>query len=446
MANIVDKVDSEQIEDVELKAALHNLRAHLVPRPSEDEGDPLNWPMNLKLLILCQVCWLAFTTITIAMNGVGPFIWISLANVYGRRFVYLFTTLIGFGTALGCGFTNSFATVTDLFFYHQRGRALGLFTVMLTSGAHFAALFGGPVAKFVGWRRIFWITAAMNFCTLAVLVVALPETMYYKPRTYSDTNTEAPKLTMEKYQQLLRPWATFPGVRLKAKHIVIPAFRMALYPSVLFPSLYYASQYCFTAIFPAVTYSIIFQERCWNPFQCGMAYGGTMTIGSIASEFAAGRIIDKIIRREATRLNVDNPPPEVRFKGLWTGAALVPAGLLIFGCTMHYKTHWVGPLAGMFIGIFGIQIIATVCYTYSIDSYRVEGSEVAQFFNFCRQSTSCTIAFYGVDLCKRIGYQYAFLMLRLWGVSLLLRRERLGKPRNVSVAEEIIAGYGLTRP
>jgi MFS family permease len=218
------------------------------------------------------------------------------------------TTVIGFATALGSGFTQTFgalvgvrainglfpvsmalgpATVTDLFFYHQRGRALGLFTVMLTSGSHFAALFGGPVAKFLGWRWIFWITAAMNFCTLALIVVALPETMYYKARTYSDSSTEAPKLTMAQYRQLLRPWTTFPGVHLKAKHFVLPAFRMAFYPSVIFPSLYYSTQYCFSAIFPAVTYSIILQERFgWNALQCGLAYGGTMTIGSISGEVA----------------------------------------------------------------------------------------------------------------------------------------------------------------
>lgn len=169
----------------------------------------------------------------------------------------------------------------------------------------------------------------------------------------------------------------------------------------------------------------------------------------------AGRIIDDVIRREAKRRNVDSPPPETRFKGLWTGAILVPAGLLIFGFTMRYETHWSGPLAGMFIGIFGIQVVATVCYTYSIDSYRVESSEVAQFFNFCRQSTSCTIAFYGIKLCEAIGYQFAFLMFALVGSVLAFLpivwlmwkgesvRERLGMPTNVSVGEEIISDYNV---
>jgi hypothetical protein len=60
------KHDNAEVEDVEeLKSAVYNPRAHLVPRPSEDEGDPLNWPMKLKLLILFQVCWLAFVSLSL---------------------------------------------------------------------------------------------------------------------------------------------------------------------------------------------------------------------------------------------------------------------------------------------------------------------------------------------------------------------------------------------
>lgn len=55
-------MDQEQVEDIELKPTSDNPRVHLVPRPSEDEADPLNWPMKLKILILVQVCWLAFVS------------------------------------------------------------------------------------------------------------------------------------------------------------------------------------------------------------------------------------------------------------------------------------------------------------------------------------------------------------------------------------------------
>lgn len=143
----------------------------------------------------------------------------------------------------------------------------------------------------------------------------------------------------------------------------------------------------------------------------------------------------------------------MRLRGIWPGAILTPAGLLIFGFTMQYKTHWTGPLFGMFIGIFGLQIVATATYTYSVDCYRVEGSEVAQLFNVIRQDTSFTVAFYAISLCEAIGYQWAFVLFALVGSGLAFvpivylqfrgekLRAQLGEPHDVSVAEEVIARH-----
>lgn len=42
------------------------------------------------------------------MNGLGPFLFLPLANAWGRRPVYLFTTFIGFASALGCAFARTY--------------------------------------------------------------------------------------------------------------------------------------------------------------------------------------------------------------------------------------------------------------------------------------------------------------------------------------------------
>jgi MFS family permease len=115
------------------------------------------------------------TTIVIALNGAAPFLFIPLANVYGRRPLYLFCTLLGFATSLASAYARTFpdllaarafngfmpvafalgeliahrmlgqaskkliesstgaGTVTDLFFFHQRGRAMGTYTVNTAS-------------------------------------------------------------------------------------------------------------------------------------------------------------------------------------------------------------------------------------------------------------------------------------------------------------------------
>ena len=123
----------------------------------------------------------------------------------------------------------------------------------------------------------------------------------------------------------------------------------------------------------------------------------------------------------------------------------MPAGLLIYGFSIQYPTPWFPALFGMFLAIFGLQVIATVCYTYPIDCYRPEGSEISQLINFFRQLTGMTVAFYVVRLCDAIGYQYGFIIFTtlssvlafvpvLWlmkyGKSV---RERLGVPHNVNV-------------
>ncbi len=101
------------------------------------------------------------TTVVIAINGLAPFLFIPLANVYGRRPLYLFCTLLGFGTSLASAYAKTFsqllaarafngfmpvafalgaATVVDLFFFHQRGRAMGVYVVLMTNGSHLAPI------------------------------------------------------------------------------------------------------------------------------------------------------------------------------------------------------------------------------------------------------------------------------------------------------------------
>jgi MFS family permease len=223
-------------------------------------------------------------TVAIGVNEIGPFIWIPFANVYGRRPIYLLTTAIGFATALACGVTHTFgqlvvarvfnglfpvvmalgpATVNDLFFFHQRGRAMGVFTVALTSGTHLESLVGGPVGQFLGWRWCFKLTAIMNAGMLVIIFFCLPETLYVRHHDHlTPTATEREvRLHPKTYLSSLKLWLTYPELKLKLKHFIIPSFKMVKYPSVLFPAIYYSAQYAYAAILPAVTVATIFKER-----------------------------------------------------------------------------------------------------------------------------------------------------------------------------------------
>lgn len=63
---------------------------------------------------------------------------------------------------------------------------------------------------------------------------------------------------------------------------------MARYPSVIFPCLYYAAQYGFASILPAVTVAHIFSARFhWDTLQIGLGYGASLTIGGCLGEVSS---------------------------------------------------------------------------------------------------------------------------------------------------------------
>jgi len=102
-------------------------------------------------------------------------------------------------------------------------------------------------------------------------------------------------------------------------------------------------------------------------------------------------------------------PAEIRLRAIWTGAITVPAGLLIYGFTIHYAVTYVAPCIGMAIACFGVQIISSVCYTYSCsDCYRAHSNDVSQSFNLFRQLFGLALGFYSIPFGDRIGFQWSF--------------------------------------
>ena len=292
------------------------------------------------------------TTIVIAINGVAPFLWLPLANVYGRRPLYLFCTFLGFASALGCAYAKTFgqllvarafngfmpvaftlgaATVVDLFFYHQRGRAMGVYTVTMTNGSHLAPIVGGLTGQFLGWRWCFKMAAIFDGIMFMVIFFCLPETLYFRQPTAAAL-PQKPQMRFKAYVQRLKLRTSHPDLKLRASEFVIPSVKMMGYPSVIFPALYYASQYGFASILPAVTVATIFEKFFdWNVLDIGLAYGAALTIGGSLGDLCAGMVNDAIVKREKRKLGGRDPEPEVRLRAIWPGEILVPSGLLIYG-------------------------------------------------------------------------------------------------------------------
>ena len=179
----------------------------LVPQPSNDPNDPLNWSYSKKITVLCITLSgsiLYFAVISAMLNPAFPIIaedlhstlpkvvlssgWFgitvgitgpfysAIAHKYGKRPCFLFGGAMALiahivGATAGTrsypglvaarvlqGFSSSpyesliYAVVGDIFFVHERGFYLAVVNFTITTITNFTAVVSGPIAQTVGWN------------------------------------------------------------------------------------------------------------------------------------------------------------------------------------------------------------------------------------------------------------------------------------------------------
>lgn len=217
----------------------------LVPKPTSDPNDPLNWNRHYRTII----CWIAivsvfvgnflcagpsvamvelatqfpvnkngvfdlsasisrmayaFTTYSL-MQGAGNFFWVPLMTKYGRRPVFLISYLLYFAMAIWTPFSKNYGSfmaarilggffsgvnetigpviIADVCFLHERAFYIALYNLCLNAGVAGGIIISGFITYYKhDWRYIYYIGIALiGSLWLAVLLV-VPETFYSRPR------------------------------------------------------------------------------------------------------------------------------------------------------------------------------------------------------------------------------------------------------------------------
>ncbi|KAJ7761199.1 MFS general substrate transporter [Mycena maculata] len=456
----------------------------LIPQPSDDPEDPLNWSRGQKYLIVCIVALVAFFstfalatsnpayaqiglaldvtaiqasyigTISIASAGIGSFIWAPISSVYGRRPVLLFAQAIaiaaGFGSAyaksygtiiVGRFFTGlgtasgnvvSFAVISDVFCLHERGKMLGIVTVAVINGPHLASLPGGFIAQDVGWRWTLILPSILTAVCWVLIVVALPETLYVRGLPHVKSTG--------KYHRLRITGTKAVGRKLQLIDFARP-FQMLKYINVVVVAWFAAVAFTLGSVLPAQTVSALFRTFYhWGSARTGVALSVSTTIGGVLGEIVSGPVIDKLMER--SRKREGRVHPESRLHGMWPAIFLLPAGLLMFGFSIEnheLKHSYIGATVGMAVTCFAVQMIMTPIIAYCVDCYKPQSAEVVQLLNFARQEMSFTVGFWAIRYGDQVGFQFSgityacvsvlFFLPVLWIMIYGDRlRARLGEP------------------
>ncbi|KAL6719526.1 hypothetical protein ACLMJK_003767 [Lecanora helva] len=335
---------------------------------------------------------IAVSIATLAASGAS--------SSYGE--LLAFRSLNGFfgGVSLGLGS----ATVCDLFFEHERGLYMGIYTVSLISGGHLAPIVGGYIEKSLTWRWCFNIPSIIHAVILPVFILTVPETLY-------------PHGQLEKDYRPFQSWMhnmtmrgkIHPVRRLRLVDFLRP-LQMLQYPSVLLPTIYYMVSFAWGSILFIISSANVFAKTYhYKPYQTGVLLGTPLTVGSVLGELISGAFSDWISNRRALARNGVRKP-EDRLLALPPAIILIPLGIIIEGVCIERKSQPIGAAMGIAIASFGLQIATTVVYTYTNECYRQQAAELGTLLNFSRQMFSFCVGFYAVQLGEKIGFQNAWIV------------------------------------
>ncbi|EIT79598.1 synaptic vesicle transporter SVOP [Aspergillus oryzae 100-8] len=398
------------------------------------EDTPMKWSWLRKHLILIQCSFLAvcpgftssilipgtnavalelgipqqkatyFIAVHVLFLGLAPFFWIACMKAYGRRPILITSTLLSCFAALGGGFakTNgglmtarvfqSFGIsagfvlpgviVVDIFSEEQRGRKNGIWAQMVSIGAPLGGVIGGPVVRYAGWQWTLWLTAIMNAVQSIAFILTCPETSY-RHRTSGNA-----KLRL---QQVLEPFLI-----LQAPHIVFVAFA-------------YGVTFAIVSVGLATIVPIALEKIYgFGAVAQGLFFLGPL-VGALIGEQLAGPGSDWVMKRErgnATVGDVGGTAQRLERRlivGL-PGFLIAVAGILIFGLTLQYRTHWMGPCMGFAVANFGLQMVTTPSKTYCVDCLPSQSGSVLQLINTVRQIIAFTVPFWSPNLVEHLGY------------------------------------------
>ncbi|OCK73837.1 MFS transporter-like protein [Lepidopterella palustris CBS 459.81] len=213
----------------------------LVPQPSNDPNDPLNWPLWRRDLILLTLSLLSviastlspllaadtlslslyfgrtFTDVALLTGyhllgvGVAGFLFVPSARVWGKRHLFLLGTIVlVFSTAWAGASNHNYksllwarifqgvalapfealvnASVGDLYHVHQRGKRMALSNLALFGGAFFTPVLVGKISHSLGWQWTFYFVAIFSGALLPVVIFFVPETAF-KRSAHLNTDT-----------------------------------------------------------------------------------------------------------------------------------------------------------------------------------------------------------------------------------------------------------------
>ncbi|KAI6836908.1 hypothetical protein KC332_g449 [Hortaea werneckii] len=430
----------------------------LIPQPSDSPNDPLNWPLWKKDLILFitsmnasivgaygpmlgpgfvpisaqlgitvntlsqATAWLVLTL------GLCVFFFNPAAKIWGKRPIYVLCSLLlvvvsiwgavadTYSSFLGSRIVGALgmapyevlvqATISDLYFVHQRATRIAVWNLFLLCGICGAGFVSGYIIENLGYEWTFGICAILFGIFGIGVLFFVPETTYIRQTVTSvplaktgiqdqergaenekfdekgvhvefhqvpkqiSGNGSSGEAAIEPKMSYLKSLKLFTGRYSDAKiwKIFTRPLVMFFYPCVLWGFLIYGTTLTWIVVFSVVN-GVLFTEPPYN-FTVGQA--GLVSVSPfilcIIGEAISGPLNDWICLKLAHR-NHGVYEPEFRLVLMVVVVILGTVGFYGFGATVHYQTHWTGPVLTFGFANMCLAFGSTCVFGYVLDCY-----------------------------------------------------------------------------
>ncbi|KAF4302307.1 mfs transporter [Botryosphaeria dothidea] len=388
----------------------------LLPQPSDDPEDPLNWSWKKKHLVFGALMLPAFLTdfgitygavtfekqaetwnMSVAavsnsisgalfMLGPGGIFAVPLTERYGRLPVLFWSQLIGLVLIIGATLSPTYAKFTaartlqglfntppqvigltiihDMFFFHERTRKINFWCVCFLIGPVFAPFMSSLILSKVGWREDFAVLAGMYGLSLLIVIILGDETAYDRRNPHNNLKPGGAGGRLALLTGVIG-WKTKgrPGLG----SVFLQIIQVQTRPQILLPTVgFYMVLVMWTIGFVTTLSQILYPAPYFfTPAQVGLFYLAPC-IGSVIGE-VYGRWFNDWLCARYIREHGGKYRPENRLWSCYLGLVLGVAGLAVYGQALQHHMSWVVLAVG-----YGIYAVAQTIVPVAITAYLLD--------------------------------------------------------------------------
>jgi hypothetical protein len=331
-------------------------------------------------------------------------------------------------------------SVTDIYFTHQRGTYMGIYSFTLAGSNYFAPVICGFISERQGWQWVFYWPAIFNAATFIFLFFFMEESNYQRKTTDIVTALESPiaqgadPIDSEKahpagshftasiqvgtatksFTEKLSIWQPSPGQNMfgRAKR----SLQYLSWPVIAYCGFSYGSYLILFNILNA-TASIILGGAPYNfsASMVGLSYLSCV-IGVAVGSLTSGRASDWLTLKLARRNN-GIMEAEHRLWPFATCLVMVPGSLLLWGVGAAHGVHWFGLVFAMACLAYTSSLGVTLSINYMIDSYHDISGDAIVAVILIRNTMSFAVNYGITPWLNNLGYQNCFLSAAFVGLA-----------------------------